>query len=350
MASTMVRQFVHMVTYSCNRGIYGLHRINPSRFFHPKDAAVGRPATAVEDVRLPRPAMSFSRPYETHIIPTEFMPLGRNNDKIVSVDETGRSILYDVASHAISTLPGLKAEPKFGCCVSLNIGDNLYVMQENPCRAQCFEALVYCKSPKSDEEQENRWSWRPQPPPPYLHSVGYHCSGGDITAYAVVGDSHILVSTESYGTYSFDTVSSEWSKAGDWALPFNGRAEYVPEHGLWFGFSASDDGLLGAWDLSTVVTQQQPPVAHVLQDGFSVPEGFSSFVVHLGAGNLCVAKLFEKARRETSDQDCYLFETTRRFAMLTGVEVQRRGEELNIIKHRSSRYSFGLDKIPSSVF
>ncbi|KAF0920753.1 hypothetical protein E2562_036837 [Oryza meyeriana var. granulata] len=130
-------------------------------------------------------------------------------------------------------------------------------------------------------------------------------------------------------------ASSEGSKAGDWALPFRGRAEYVPEHGLWFGFSASDDGLLGAWDLST---------------GFSVPKGFFSHVVHLGAGNLCVAKLFEKTRRETCDEYCCIWETTRRFGMLTGVEVQRRGKQLDIIKHKSCRCSFGQDKIPCSVF
>ncbi|KAF0920750.1 hypothetical protein E2562_036834 [Oryza meyeriana var. granulata] len=280
--------------------------------------------------------MSFLRPYETHAVPTEFMLLGRNKDKIVSVDEAGRSILYDVAEHAVRWLPNLKG-PKFACCVSLTVGDNLYVMQAKPrtekdggcgCggvkKQQCFEALV--------------------------HSVGYDRSGGAITAYAVVGDSHILVSTERYGTYSFDLASSTWSTVGDWALPFRGRAEYVPEHGLWFGFSPSDDGVLGAWELSTVVTQQRPPVARVSREGFSVPEGFFSHVVHLGTGNLCVAKLFEKTRRKTCDEYCCIWETTRRFGMLTGVEVQRRGKQLDIIKHKSCRCSFGQDKIPCSVF
>uniref|UniRef100_A0A0D3F0L2 Uncharacterized protein n=1 Tax=Oryza barthii TaxID=65489 RepID=A0A0D3F0L2_9ORYZ len=59
-----------------------------------------------------------------------------------------------------------------------------------------------------------------------------------ICGYAVVGESRILVSTHSHGAYSFDTASAAWSKAGDWSLPFRGRAEYVPEHGLWFGLSA----------------------------------------------------------------------------------------------------------------
>ncbi|KAF0920754.1 hypothetical protein E2562_036838 [Oryza meyeriana var. granulata] len=77
----MIRQFVYMVSYCCNRGINGLHRINPLRLFYPKDAAAVEraAAAAVED----------------------FMLLGRNNDKIVSMDEAGRCILYDVAEHAV---------------------------------------------------------------------------------------------------------------------------------------------------------------------------------------------------------------------------------------------------------
>jgi hypothetical protein len=42
--------------------------------------------------------------------------VGRNNDKIVSMDDVaGRCILYDMAAHAIHSLPSLqKSENKFG--------------------------------------------------------------------------------------------------------------------------------------------------------------------------------------------------------------------------------------------
>jgi hypothetical protein len=73
------------------------------------------------------------------------------------------------------------------------------------------------------------------------------------------GGTRILISTESLGTYSFDTAGGEWSKLGDWALPFWGRAEYVREYDLSFGFSAADHGELCASDLGAV--QKRPPVA-----------------------------------------------------------------------------------------
>jgi hypothetical protein len=44
-----------------------------------------------------------------------------------------------------------------------------------------------------------------------------------------------------YGTLALDTASGEWSKVGDWPLPFVGRGVHAPdpEHGeLWFRFSA----------------------------------------------------------------------------------------------------------------
>lgn len=76
---------------------------------------------------------------------------------------------------------------------------------------------------------------------------------------------HILISTTTYGTYSFDIATSEWTKSGDWRLPFRGRAEHVLEHGLWLGISAIDDTILGAWNLSSVPeVDGEPPVEGVL--------------------------------------------------------------------------------------
>ncbi|RLN28773.1 hypothetical protein C2845_PM05G02760 [Panicum miliaceum] len=74
------------------------------------------------------------------------------------------------------------------------------------------------------------------------------------------GPTRILVSKERIGTYSFDTAAEAWSKAGDWTLPFSGRAEYVPEHGLWFGLG--DDGPFAfcAVDLAAATARRPPPV------------------------------------------------------------------------------------------
>ena len=63
---------------------------------------------------------------------------------------------------------------------------------------------------------------------------------------------------QAIGTYTFDTASKKWSQATHWALPFFGRAEHVPELGLWFGVEHANrnpDHCLRAFDLSS-----SPPV------------------------------------------------------------------------------------------
>jgi hypothetical protein len=57
----------------------------------------------------------------------------------------------------------------------------------------------------------------------------------------VVGESQVWISAESYGTYSLNMEDfwydqegierrrGEWSKVGDWVLPFEGRAVYALE-------------------------------------------------------------------------------------------------------------------------
>uniref|UniRef100_A0A8R7PAJ7 Uncharacterized protein n=1 Tax=Triticum urartu TaxID=4572 RepID=A0A8R7PAJ7_TRIUA len=48
-------------------------------------------------------------------------------------------------------------------------------------------------------------------------------------------------------------ASKKWSQATHWALPFFGRAEHVPELGLWFGLSARNPfSSLCALDLSAM--------------------------------------------------------------------------------------------------
>ncbi|XP_052145133.1 uncharacterized protein LOC127764312 [Oryza glaberrima] len=355
----MIRRFLYMVDiFDKSHGPISrrLRRINPSHLFYPNDALPvpqsSSSATVVEDAPLPPIDMTFCGS-------TEFMR--RSDDKIVSVDRTTRrAILYDPAEHTVRVLPSM-VEYKFWT-KSFAVGDDLYVMETIPLPdkvdlgrdarpGRSFEALIHREPrPVDGDRIEDECYWRPLPPPPYVHAAGIR-TDGQICGYAVVGESHILVSTHSYGAYSFDTASAAWSKVGDWALPFCGRAEFVPEHGLWLGLSVADDGVLGAWDLSSTIHQQQPPpVAHHGCKGFAVPEvPYASHVVHLGAGKLCVAKLFMVAHhRETCSHSCCDFDSDKRyFAILTGVEVVRcNGDKVDIIKHKSCRYSFGEHYIP----
>uniref|UniRef100_A0A0E0N9Q2 Uncharacterized protein n=1 Tax=Oryza rufipogon TaxID=4529 RepID=A0A0E0N9Q2_ORYRU len=333
-----------------------LRRIDTSRLFYPKDQlpraspSSSSAAAAVEDARLPPAAMGFSASMN-------FMRT--SDDKIVTVDDTGRrAILYDPAAHTVRSLPPM-ASPKF-LTVSLAVAGDLYVMVTPPHPDKVgggegrrpeysFEALVHRERrsgwmTNADEEARH---WRPMPPPPFVHDA----AAGEIHGYAAIGDSHILVSTDR-ATYSFDTASAAWSKAGDWRLPFRGRAEHVPEHGLCVGFLEMDDTVLAAWDVSAS-PQPRAPAASVQSKGFSVaspgewkglaaPREVASHVVHLGGGKLCVAKVFWVVRRGTCSYPCCVGEHDKvKFAMLTGVEVVPgggHGGKPRIVKHKSVRH------------
>ncbi|GJN18399.1 hypothetical protein PR202_gb05558 [Eleusine coracana subsp. coracana] len=139
-----------------------------------------------------------------------------DRDKVLATDQTGRAAFYDA---------GLRARPRH---------------TQAPAQEHSFEALVYERGqgrPGDGVLWYDDWRCHPLPTPPYLPA--------DIDAYAVVGGSELLVSPgNEQGTYSFDTARRVWAKQGDWALPFQGLAEYVPEYKRWFGLSNKKGNLL----------------------------------------------------------------------------------------------------------
>uniref|UniRef100_A0A0E0KQK4 Uncharacterized protein n=1 Tax=Oryza punctata TaxID=4537 RepID=A0A0E0KQK4_ORYPU len=92
-----------------------------------------------------------------------------------------------------------------------------------------------------------RWSWRTGPSPPPF-------SGGRrVTGHALHPDGRtIFVSVEKThagrppvgeeGTFSYDTERAEWTRRGDWRLPFKGQAHYDPHLDAWVGIAASSAG------------------------------------------------------------------------------------------------------------
>ncbi|CAN6357130.1 unnamed protein product [Urochloa humidicola] len=97
------------------------------------------------------------------------------------------------------------------------------------------------ENPSSADVQ---WAWRELPDPPPFDRMG-------VTSYAIHPDScTVLFSTEGEGTFAFDAAAGEelaaaaraageeeqkeidvaWTRLGEWALPFAGRAHFV--HGL----------------------------------------------------------------------------------------------------------------------
>ncbi|KAF7033453.1 hypothetical protein CFC21_044550 [Triticum aestivum] len=313
--------------------VYSVRRIDPSTLFHREDQPQAAPAT--EKTRLPPPITTFGHPVIGFNGRTmEFMLFGRARDKILAAPRLKspehKPVLYDLASRTSCSLPGMSV-PKCGS-LWLAVGDDLYVMEDAPLwwereddasSKNPMEALVQAgKNP-----MDRAWHLLPAPPyvPPPPH--GYPCD--IVSTAAVVGDSHIWVSSKGQGTFFLDTETRAWSKAADWDLPFQGQVQHAPEHGLWYGFSARDKGVLCAADLSSLVSTGEQPVprpgSHELDMGIVAPEGRTerqdcSCLVHLDGGRFCVANYYSKV------------------VMLTGMEVERRGEVLHLIKHKSCIY------------
>ncbi|TVU41742.1 hypothetical protein EJB05_15288, partial [Eragrostis curvula] len=168
------------------------------------------------------------------------------------------------------------------------------------------------------------------------------------------------------GTYCFDTVNHEWSFVGDWELPFDGRAEYVPELGAWLGLSSGYPfDLCACTDLAAAIdAHQEPTLRHVWQDFNPPPEedDFLTYLskinrrcpptvprrwddwlsndpremVNLGSGRFCIAKGFRVQGNVSVGLEVEIDTRERVFAVLTGVEVVRGDSEgsLRMVKHR----------------
>ncbi|WVZ86256.1 hypothetical protein U9M48_033067 [Paspalum notatum var. saurae] len=180
-----------------------------------------------------------------------------DDDKVVAADQTGRTLLYDTESQSVRTL----CIPKM-CCyahavdvcthepsksaslcsltgpkntpISLAIEKNLCTSWTSPSISGTTPTTASMASSTSTMTGTATLS-----PPPYAHSydTGMDADPAHVTSYALVGGSSIWISKNTLGTHSFDVATGLWTKAGDWALPFYGRAQYVPEHDLWFGLT-----------------------------------------------------------------------------------------------------------------
>ncbi|XP_048527955.1 uncharacterized protein LOC125507416 [Triticum urartu] len=200
------------------------------------------------------------------------------------------------------------------------------------------------------------WHWQSLQPPPFpsrLQQQRPYLS--EIRAYTAVGD-QLWVSTVDDGTFCFDTESGAWSNARRWALPFRGRAEYVPEHRLWIGFSdTGGQQELCASDLAlAAVSARRPPVWQNLGSDLGLrfwPKDWqlmSTDLVPLGSGRLCTARFFLTEDEDKSeDMFCHTPppDISNNFMVLVGVEVVSDEEgRLRMIRHKFQRYTFGRDR------
>ncbi|KAM0856637.1 hypothetical protein ACQ4PT_049026 [Festuca glaucescens] len=304
----MNRRVVNLLVnnLSGRRPTFSLHRIDPASLFRPTGspkpadpAAINKAAAINKDpapARLPPAAVSFSPRNEIG-----WMDFLAFKDDVIAVDHEGRTLLYDGEVGAVRVMNPMVG-PRCGS-ISLPLGDNFFFVmareelgwsrQVHHCQVLCFRD----------------WLWHPLEQLPFdeldlfRDDPSFHKSKlgleqldpFELGAYTGVGDSEIWISTVGAGTFSFNASKCGWSKIGDWALPFSGRAHYVAEHGLWFGFS--DDHLCAA-DL-----RQEPPapplrkfpLLHLWEEEPPVHEAWtptSTSLFPLGSGKLCIARCF----------------------------------------------------------
>lgn len=228
-----------------------------------------------------------------------------------------------------------------------------------------------------DFNNQQPYKWQHLPLPPFVVDKDPFESARSspfyITSSAVIygGRTLVVSSDESDGdvyryrvtskfTCCFDTAMRRWRHVGDWALPFDGRAEYVPELGTWIALSSNSPHHLCATDLSAMDADGAPTLQHIWDDFTPPPDTDSSIVlnprypeyllrrstewwpwehslVNLGSGRFCTLKVFDIRRMEWAGFHEPDWPHEEQFAVLTGVEVIRGDDGLRMVKHKSKR-------------
>ncbi|KAF7091467.1 hypothetical protein CFC21_094042 [Triticum aestivum] len=366
----MKRRFVNLVTQNWTEGVYSVRRIDPYHhfFYGSADAALRaaaaektEPFPAMRIKELPTPCMNFTAAGShggTLDMFALYSPRATGDGRIVYTDMMGNAGLYDAGRHVHTALSRLN-ERKGPQPMCLSIAhpdadeeDNLYVLDTYPGDRGCFEVLERTRR-RFRCRMMPQWHWRLLPPPPFVRQPLYRPSSVTSFTTMVDGDgcSTIYISCAGaggvdVGTYSYETPRHEyseprgWRHVGEWMLPFRGRAHYVPEFNLWFGFSASspDDHLCAA-DLSAMDGGRQPSAPTVWEDLNPPDEGEAWLpkqleLLHLGGGKFLIAKTFTEGERGGY------------FSVLTGVEMMAcaagddRQQTLQMVKHKCARFVF----------
>lgn len=355
------RQFVNMLVSDSMKCMYTLRRFDLRRnqFFHPTaEAAKVLPTwspnqnkmethsvAAKEKKKLvrPPPALVNMKPsicltnpemeFKMHCYPL-------TETSLFFTDSSARVFRFDADTRCFTTMPSLHTRKHSPLAISVpasppttaisykNAGEGgcLYIIDGmlKAGKGVQFEAMVYRNCDNFlNRNIGNAWHCDALPLPPYVNSKAY--KPAPICSYALVGGDTICISTMGVGTYCFNTVAREWYKAGDWMMPFHGKAEYDPELGLWFGVSATNFHLPCAADISGVVKGEEPPPKQTqIWTDIDVPKGWHprpshpTQVVSLGSGRFCITEFFHTLAYAIPFDPPLPDET---FAVFTGVEV-----------------------------
>ncbi|CAL4955132.1 unnamed protein product [Urochloa decumbens] len=226
-----------------------------------------------------------------------------SESRILCINEAGHSLLYDADERMNYKMPSLEGF-KGPVSVSLSIAQAAGAKEEG-----IFGTTGCWRFPRV-------WYWQSLPPPPFVCRPG----GGLISAYTMMeGGRTICLSSaaDGVGSYFFETVRGEWSRAGDWVLPFTGRAQYVADLNLWLGFSLQYPHDLCATNLHALATNQQPPTTLLPAREWMATK---MNLLNLGSGRFVIAK-FCKVIRNIGESDM-VEDAEDEFLVLTGMEIR----------------------------
>lgn len=380
----MSRRYLNLIAHDFDNRVYSLRRIDVCKHLFygdseivPRAARVAsqkntRGESAVMDgwKNLPPPAINFqASPSALNSSAVYLFSLLGGESNILYSDARGQSALYNIDQKLVNSFPSPNSS-KTPNAISLPITqadsidpqktESLYVLDLSHTAKinSCFEVLS-CRKNKFSHPHlavPKEWYWDALPPPPFFRNPETHPHSYSYS-YAVIGGSTICISSleKPIGTYTFDTVRNKWRQAGHWALPFFGKAEYVPELNLWFGLSACNPfSTLCAFDLSAIECAKQPMAQHTWDYlDLSEEELCSPSQLHflnLGSGKFCVATFFGTMLRNCgsssydSDEDTF----DKEYAIFTGLEVKLSNDgegSPQLIKHMSKRFMVGSHNI-----
>ncbi|KAM0889841.1 hypothetical protein ACQ4PT_027459 [Festuca glaucescens] len=380
----MLRRFLNIVVREYDTRLYALHRIVLSKnlFYQTTEHAAAQEACKAEEVvkaeeackaeevvkaekknggwpptflhydDLPRPEIFFSsRPAMMKASNFHFFSLlpGQGEGCVMFANPSANVSIYDLDMQTVVAVPPASF-PKPTNSITLPITNHskwspkgeydLYVMSTED---GSFEFFNYCRT--SISAFPNDWYWRPLPHvPPSIPDSYYTVRPASPPFAAAVVDSSTICASSEEGTYAFDMSRGVWRPVGRWTLPFHGAAEYVPEFSLWFGPegpNGSSQHRLCAFDLASCATAQEAPASQHAWDYLEgLPdEWYPSLrcLVNLGLGKFCIAtRCFHRPPEEEDMEEVKVVgdEVT----VLTGVEVVRGGNGLQMIKHKSLHY------------
>nr|CAB3492912.1 unnamed protein product [Digitaria exilis] len=292
-----IRRFLYLLIDD-HHGAHTLRKIDTAPFFAAGVCAAHQGSVSPAAMRptpLPPPAARFESSLGNAI--TEFLPLGRGVEKVVGIKEQRDTIICDTRTATVRAGPALHRD-KMRMPSWVEFTGKLYLLG---CPGMVgppwfdLEALTY------DPRREEDGFWDPLPSPPTDDWDARILSFADAGDEDGSGAAAMRVSTRLGGTYAFDAARRCWRWEGEWVLPFYGRAQFVADYGLWFGFSDSDRGGFGmrAADLGDGATPEErhlwPDVdglaAHA-DDWFPGPNCIS----YLGCGRFCVTRFLTSTR------------------------------------------------------